>query len=96
MTEIFWVIQPPHDCSFLQIDINSIDGWCIANLKKFNVRKIRVIAFTRKMNMIAFEYKLCGSCINRGNNIKDLDIFLDSKLLLSSTCGLEAFFLVND
>jgi hypothetical protein len=41
-------IKTPHDCSLIQMDINSIYGWCTSNYMKINVSKTGVISFTRK------------------------------------------------
>jgi hypothetical protein len=48
---------------------------------KLNVSKTRVISFSRKTNRILiFHYKLCHSYITRTDSIKDLGVFIDSKL----------------
>jgi hypothetical protein len=39
------------------------------------------------MNMIAFKYKLCGSCINHVDIINDLEVFLDSELHFQQHVG---------
>jgi hypothetical protein len=44
-------------CYLLQMGIDSMRGWCTANYMKLNVSKTGVINFTRKTNIIAFEYK---------------------------------------
>jgi hypothetical protein len=68
---IFQAVKDSSDCFLLQIDIDSICGWCTLNYMKINVSKPRVISFTRKTNTIRFEYKLCGSHINHMDTIKD-------------------------
>jgi hypothetical protein len=62
------------------VDIDSIRGWRTANHMKLNVSKTRVIYFTTKKNMITCEQKLCASRIIPADTIKDLAVFLDSKL----------------
>jgi hypothetical protein len=54
--------------------INSVQGWCTANYRILNISKTKVISFSRKTNVLIYDYKLCQS------SIKDLGIFLDSKL----------------
>jgi hypothetical protein len=56
--KIFQAKKCPQDCSLLQMDIETICNWCTANHRELNVSKTRVISLTRKINMIAFEYKL--------------------------------------
>jgi hypothetical protein len=46
------------------MDNETMRNWSTANHMKLNVGKTKVINFTMKMNMTAFEYQLCGSHIN--------------------------------
>jgi hypothetical protein len=78
--KIYRAIKSPVDCNFLQSDINSIQGWCIANCIKLNISKTKIITFSRKTNTLIYDYKLCQSSLIRTDSIKDLGIFLDSKL----------------
>jgi hypothetical protein len=45
-----------------------------------NVSNNKIIYFTSIMIKTAFEYKLCRSYINHTDTIKDLKVFLGSKL----------------
>jgi hypothetical protein len=76
---IFRAIKSPYDCSLLH-DIESVQSWCTANFMKLNINKTRVISFSRKTATLFFQYKLCHSSITRTNSIKDLGVFIDSKL----------------
>jgi hypothetical protein len=78
--KIFRVIKSPNDCTRLQSGIDSVQGWCTANFMKFNISKTRVISFSRKTNTLIYENKLCQSLITRTDSIKDLEVFIDSKL----------------
>jgi hypothetical protein len=78
--KIFHVIKSPNDCNRLQSDIDFVQGWCTANFMKLNINKTRVIFFSRKTNTLIYDYKLCQSSITRTNSIKDLGVFIDSKL----------------
>jgi hypothetical protein len=40
------------------------------------------------LGKLSFEYKLCGSRINRKDTVKDLGVFLDSKLYSLPTIRL--------
>jgi hypothetical protein len=44
------------------------------------VSKTRVVSFSRKTNTLIYNYKLCQSSITRTDSIKDLGVFIDSKL----------------
>jgi hypothetical protein len=78
--KIFRAINSVDDCILLQSGINHIQGWCSANYMKLNISKARVIAFTRKTNVLYYNYKICDSSITRTDTIKDLGVQLDSKL----------------
>jgi hypothetical protein len=78
--KIFHTIKSPYDCSLLQSDIDSVIGCCTANFIKLNVSNSRVIYFCRKTNTLIFHSKLCHSSITHTDSIKDLDVFIDSKL----------------
>jgi hypothetical protein len=78
--KIFHVIKSPNDCNRLHSDIDSVQGWCTANFMKLNISKTRVISFSRKANTLIYDYKLCQSSITRTDSIKDLGVFIDSKI----------------
>jgi hypothetical protein len=44
-----------------------------------NISKTEVISFSRKTNILIYDYELCQSSITRTDSIKDLGIFLYSK-----------------
>jgi hypothetical protein len=77
---IFRVINSPHDCLLLQSDINSMSDWYIANYKRLNTAKTRVVSYTRKTFFFNYSYQLCRATITRASSIKDLGVFFDSKL----------------
>ncbi|PNF20040.1 hypothetical protein B7P43_G05817 [Cryptotermes secundus] len=78
--KIYRAISSPHDCYLLQSDVNSIQGWCIANCMKLNISKTKVISFTRKTNLLIYDYKLFQTSIARTDSVKDLGVFIDAKL----------------
>jgi hypothetical protein len=82
--KIFRAIKSPNDCNRLQSDSYSVQGWCTANFMKLNISKTRVISFSRKTNTLTYDYKLCQSSITRTDSIKDLGVFIDSKLQFHS------------
>jgi hypothetical protein len=43
--KIFRAVYSPQDCYLLQLDINSVQGWCTATCMKLNIGKTRVISF---------------------------------------------------
>ncbi|PNF18215.1 hypothetical protein B7P43_G17756 [Cryptotermes secundus] len=78
--KIYQAIISPQDCYLLQSDVNSIQGWCIANCMQLNISKTKVISFSRKTNIPIYDYKLCQSSIAQTDSVKDLGVFIDAKL----------------
>jgi hypothetical protein len=69
----------PH-CLLLQSDINSDYNWCIVNSMRLNINKTRFMSYSRKTNVLRYNYRLGHSVIARTSSIKDLGVFFDSKL----------------
>jgi hypothetical protein len=65
---------------FIIIIIVIIQGWCIANCMKLNITKTRFISFSRKTNVLKYDYKLCQCTIIRTDSIKYLGVYIDAKL----------------
>jgi hypothetical protein len=68
--DIFRIIDTPHDYLLLQNYIHSVSDWCSANFMSINIDKTPVISYSRKTNVLLYEYQLCTSCV------KDLGVFL--------------------
>jgi hypothetical protein len=47
---------------------------------KLNISKTKVISFSRKTNVLIYDYKLCQSSITWTDSIKDMGVFTDAKL----------------
>jgi hypothetical protein len=45
-----------------------------------NIAKTRVVSYSRKTNVLSYEYLLCHAAITRTSSIKDLSVFYDLKL----------------
>lgn len=44
---------------------------------------IRVISFSRKINLLGFDYKLCDCSVTRIDCIKGVGVHIDSKLIFT-------------
>jgi hypothetical protein len=77
--KIYGAINCPQDCNLLQFDINSVQGWCIANSVKLNISKTKVISFSIETNVV-IDYKLCEYPIMRTDTIKVLRAFIKAEL----------------
>jgi hypothetical protein len=58
----------------MKSEMDSVLRWCTADSMKFNISAF----LSRKPNI--FTFVLCQSSITRTDSIKDLPVFLDSKL----------------
>jgi hypothetical protein len=47
--KMFRVIKYPNDCNRLQSDIDSVQGWCIANFMRLNISKTELFLFQEKI-----------------------------------------------
>jgi hypothetical protein len=78
------VINSSDDCLLLQSDINSVSDWCAANSMRLSICKMHVMSYSRKKNILSYEYQLCHTAIARTSSIEDLGVFFDSKLYFHS------------
>jgi hypothetical protein len=62
---IFCVINSTDDCILLQTDTERIQGWCTANFIKLNSTTNVTVIFTRKTNVLYYNYKVWDSSITR-------------------------------
>lgn len=73
-------ISTLNDCVLLNEDLNALNEFCAANRIYLNINKCCSITFTRNLNKIVFSYTLNGELLKRVNVVKDLGIYLDTKL----------------
>jgi hypothetical protein len=57
-------------------------GGLLIILIKLNISKTKVISFSRKTNVLIYNYKTCQFSITRTDAIEDMGIFIDTKLHL--------------
>ncbi|CAK1592771.1 unnamed protein product [Parnassius mnemosyne] len=74
------VINCSNDSQFLQDDIDGLVNWCSINNVQLNPTKCYQISFTRKLSPFKMKYKINKEELQIVDLIKDLGIFLDSKL----------------
>ena len=79
-TKIFRVIRRHEDCLLLQKDLLSFESYCSKNNLFLNISKCHTISFTRKKNLITYNYNLCGHVVSRVDKIRDLGVIVDCKL----------------
>lgn len=72
------------DCENLQRDLLQVTEYFSIHFLDLNIRKTKIITFTRKYAPITFDYCIYHSIIERVSEIKDLGVILDRKLSFTS------------
>ena len=78
--KIYKRITSVGDCIHLQSDINVLYNWCMINKLIFNFDKCKVMNFTRINSKVAYSYHFDGINLPSSSSIKDLGVYLDTKL----------------
>lgn len=82
--KFFRVISSPQDCLLLQRDIDNVDCWFRENKMSLNVNKCSVMTFSRKNNIIGYDYNINGVNLERKSEIKDLGVIFRSDVRFNS------------
>jgi Reverse transcriptase (RNA-dependent DNA polymerase) len=80
--KLFMTIDSLDDCHKFQTDLNRLQEWCSSNKFDLNAAKCKTISFRRNKKPIDFVYHIGGHNLERVNEIKDLGVFLDSRMTL--------------
>lgn len=72
------------DAFKLQEDLMRLDAYCIENQLDLNPSKCSVVTYSRKRNLVQFDYVLKTSVLKRDKFIRDLGVIHDSKLIFDS------------
>lgn len=76
-------ISSAQDCQLIQQDLCALYKYYKANNIKVNIKKCQCLSFSRKKEIINYPYNFNGSLIERTETVRDLGIWLDSKMLFS-------------
>ena len=79
-TKIYMPINNISDCVKLQEDLNSLMSWSIKWKMLFNISKCKVLTVTQRKNPVIFDYCMDSTHLLRCANIKDIGVFVGSKL----------------
>jgi hypothetical protein len=71
------------DCYAVQRDLDRLCAWCDVNKLNLNVRKCKVITFSRAKVQVTYDYRLNGQNLERVSVKRDLGVLMDSKLTFS-------------
>ena len=82
--KIFSTVSSPSDALLLQEDLYRLERYCALNHLDLNPSKCNVITYTRKRNVVLFDYRLKATRLQRDNTTRDLGVYHDSKLLFDT------------
>lgn len=82
--KVYRCISDEIDCEDLQSKLSSLENWCRVNLLSLNISKCKKISFFKIKNPISYKYELDNIVLQDQNEIMDLGITFDSKLLFNS------------
>lgn len=72
--KIFRIISSDMDCLDLQTDLNNVSAWFAKNKMYLNIDKCCSMKFTRKQNIISFDYTINSSTLNTTEQVVDLGV----------------------
>jgi hypothetical protein len=72
----------------LQFDVNFPSDKCAANSTRFNNANTPVVPYSRKTNVLNYNYQLCQAAGTRSNSINGLGVFFDSELFFQNNIYL--------
>lgn len=78
--KIYLPINSLDCCARLQSDLDRLTDYCLRNKLFINISKCCKVTFTRNRVQILHDYSISGSIVTNKDNIRDLGVFLDSKL----------------
>lgn len=86
-TKIYMNVNNQKDCLNLQADLNKMGCYYLENRIGINIKKCQYISFTRKKNIINFEYEISNAKIKKVDLVRDLGVLVDAKLSFSEHIG---------
>ncbi|KAG6464267.1 hypothetical protein O3G_MSEX014401 [Manduca sexta] len=82
--KIYMKVASVTECERLQDDLNRLINYYNHNRISISIGKCQCISFTRKRNPIIFPYHFNGTLIERNEVVRDLGVYFDSKLTMST------------
>lgn len=82
--KIFMRVRSVADCELLQSDLNNLFDYYQKNNITVSIRKCQCISFTRKKIPVFFSYNFDNQIIERVSVVRDLGIYLDSKMTFTA------------
>ena len=57
-----------------------LHNWCVSNKLDLNISKCRVVSYSRKVNIVEYDYVVDGCVLSRCTSSEDLGVIFDSRL----------------
>lgn len=81
--KLFWIIKGKEDIALLQAALDVLVDWCRENKLILNSSKCNTICFSNKHFPTPCNYSIEGAVLNEVTVVRDLGIFVDTKLKFS-------------
>ena len=78
--KFFRVVNSLNDAMMMQNNVNDLNVWCDRNGMLLNVKKCSIISFCRRKIAFEFDYEIQGNKLERLQVVKDLGVFIDTKM----------------
>lgn len=88
-----------HDAINLQKDIDAISHWCEKNLLFLNVKKCKIMSFTRSSSYVIHDYCINNVNLSRVTEVRDLGVMFTQTfssnrhidLIIAKACSMLGF-----
>ena len=64
----------------LKIDVGALECWSKENHLPLNVKKCKIVTYSRRKNPIHANYTIQGELLQRAGEMKDLGVIMEEKL----------------
>lgn len=82
--KLFYSFSNPNGYLFLQDDIDRAFEWCSLNGMELNIKKCKVMSYSRRKNPIVSSYFIDECLLDRVDTFNDLGVLFDVKLSFNS------------
>ena len=72
--KLYSIVNSVKDCEILQENLNAVSRWCRLNRLSINVSKCCIVTYSRKLNTLAYPYKIDNIDLKREFTVKDLGV----------------------
>jgi hypothetical protein len=80
--KLFFPVSSSQDCLNIQSELDRLVQWCDKNALPLNVRKCKIMSFTRSFSPVRFAYTIGSFTLERVVSFIDLGVILDNRLTL--------------